>query len=120
MLTPDAAALYQHIRQRRAPTMYQMRALLKKTLVTNEPLFVLNFLIHYFAEDEEFWKSRYLLEDTITELHRLCRLAPVVVTARPPEKTNPSFTHLFDQLQGMNARIIEFLPSLTPHQPYLF
>jgi len=117
-LTPGAAALYRHIRQRRAPTMYQMRALLKNTPETNEPLIVLNFLNHYFAEDEEFWKSRFLLEATIMELHRLSRLAPVVVTARPPEANNSSFTHLFDRLRMEmgtcpNARIIEFLPSPT-------
>lgn len=100
--------------------MFQMRALLKVTPETNEPLIVLNFLNLYFAEDEQFWKSRYMLEETLTELHRLSRLAPVVVTARPPEQTNPSFTHLFDLLQGMNARIIEFLPSPTPQQSLLF
>ncbi len=119
-LTPDAAALYQHIRQRRAPTMYQMRALLKNTPETNEPLLVLNFLNHYFAEDEEFWKSQYMLQDTITELHRLSRLAPVVITSRPPEPKHPSFSHFFDQLQGMNARIIEIHPSPAPQQSRLF
>lgn len=123
-LTPEAASLYQHIRQRRAPTMYQMRALLKKTPETNEPLLILNFLNLYFAEDEEFWKSRYMLEETIRDLYRLSRLAPVVVTARPPEKQHPvsnrSFTYLFDQLQDIDARIVEFHPAPIPQQSRLF
>jgi hypothetical protein len=50
-LTPDIT-LRQHIRQRRAPTAFQVRALLKKTPATPDPLIVLNFLVHYFDEAE--------------------------------------------------------------------
>lgn len=119
-LTPDATRLRTNIRQRRAPTAFQMRALLKKTPTTPEPLIVLNFLVHYFDEDEQFWKSRYLLEDSLHELHRLSCLAPVVVTVRSPLVREPKYVQVIDRLREMTDRVIEFIPQPAPRQTRLF
>jgi hypothetical protein len=119
-LTPEAAVARKRIRQRRAPTAFQMRALLKKTPATPEPLIVLNFLLHYFAEDEQFWKSRYLLEDSLAELHRLSRLAPVVVTVRSPLHQEGKFSQVIARLRGITDRVVEFVPPPVPRQARLF
>jgi len=118
-LTPDVAPR-RHIRQRRAPTAFQMRALLKKTPATRHPLIVLNFLVHYFDEDEQFWKSRYLLEDSLAELHRLSRMGPVVVTVRSPLRQEPKYLQVLNRLRGMTDRVIEFVPAPTSRQLRMF
>ena len=118
-LTPDIT-LRQHIRQRRAPTAFQMLALLKKTPATRDPLIVLNFLVHYFDEDEKFWKSRYLLEGSLAELQRLSRVGPVVVTVHSPLRQEPIYLRVLERLRGMTDRVIEFVPAPTPRQMRMF
>lgn len=118
-LTPDLAPRH-HIRQRRAPTAFQMRALLKKTPATCHPLIILNFLVHYFDEDEQFWKSRYLLEDSLAELHRLSRIGPVVVTVRSPLHQEPKYLQVLNRLRAMTDRLIEFVPAPIPQQLRMF
>jgi hypothetical protein len=119
-LTPDVAVARQRIRQRRAPTAFQMRALLKKTPATWDPLIVLNFLVHYFDEDEQFWKSRYLLEDSLAELRRLSRMGPVVVTVRSPRTTEQRYPGVLDRLREVTDRLIEFVPVPAPQQMSMF
>lgn len=119
-LTPDVAAARQRIRQRRAPTAFQMRALLKKTPATRDPLIVLNFLVHYFDEDEQFWKSRYLLEDSLAELRRLSRIGPVVVTVHSPHTTEQKYLGVLDRLREVTDRVIEFVPGPAPQQVSMF
>jgi hypothetical protein len=118
-LTPDIT-LRQHIRQRRAPTAFQMRALLKKTGATPDPLIILNFLVHYFDEDEKFWKSRYLLEGSLAELCRLSRVGPVVVTVRSPVQQEPMYLQVLKRLREMTDRVIEFVPAPTSQQMSMF
>ncbi len=115
-LTPDAAGVRKRIRQRRAPTAFQLRALLKKTPDTTDPVIVLNFLINYLDDDEEIWKSKYLLEESITELQRLGRRAPVVITVRPPRADAGSHRFLFDRLRDVADQVIEFVPPVQPVQ----
>ena len=119
-LTPDAATVRTRIRQRRAPTAFQMRALLKVTPATPEPLIVLNFLVHYFDEDDQFWKSRYLLEDSLAELQRLGREGPVVVTIRSDPLREPKHIQVIDRLRQLTDRVIEFVPAPAPAQMRLF
>jgi hypothetical protein len=97
-----------------------MRALLKKTPATRHPLIVLNFLVHYFDEDEQFWKSRYLLEDSLAELHRLSRVGPVVVTVRSPLRQEPGYLQVLNRLRGMTDRVIEFVPAPISQQMRMF
>ncbi|HEX6303344.1 MAG TPA: hypothetical protein VFZ76_04080 [Anaerolineales bacterium] len=118
-LTPDIT-LRGHIRQRRAPTAFQMRALLKKTPAARDPLIILNFLVHYFDEDEQFWKSRYLLEDSIAELQRLSHMGPVVVTVRSPTDQEPKYLQVLNRLREMTDRVIEFVSAPTSQQMRLF
>jgi hypothetical protein len=118
-LTPDIA-LRQHIRQRRAPTAFQMRALLKKTPATPDPLIILNFLVHYFDEDEKFWKSRYLLEGSLAEMRRLSRVGPVVVTVRSPLRQEQTYLQVLKRLRGITDRVIEFVSVTTPQQIRMF
>jgi hypothetical protein len=119
-LTPDVVEARQNIRQRRAPTAFQMRALLKKTPATRDPLIVLNFLVHYFDEDEQFWKSHYLLEDSLAELRRLSCMGPVVVTVRSPLTAERKYRRVLERLRGMTDRIIEFVPQPAPQQMCMF
>ena len=119
-LTPEVAEARQYIRQRRAPTAFQMRALLKKTPATQDPLIVLNFLVHYFDEDEQFWKSRYLLEDSLAELRRLSRIGPVVVTVRSPLAAEGKYCGILERLREITDRIIEFVPQPSPQQMCMF
>lgn len=119
-LTPHVAAVRQRICQRRAPTAFQMRALLKNTPATCDPLIVLNFLVHYFDEDEQFWKSRYLLEDSLAELRRLSRMGPVVVTVRSPRTTELKYLGVLDRLREVTDRVIEFVPWPAPQQMCMF
>lgn len=118
-LTPEVAPRG-NIRQRRAPTAFQMRALLKKTPATHHPLIILNFLVHYFDEDEQFWKSRYLFEDSIAELQRLSRMGAVVVTVRSPLGRETKYLQVLNRLREMTDRVIEFVPAPTSQQMRLF
>lgn len=119
-LTPHAERMRKRIRQRRAPTAFQMRALLKETPAARNPLIVLNFLVHYFDEDEAFWKSRYLLEDSLAELQRLSRLAPVVVTVRSPKAGEGRYAQILDRLREGSDKVIEFARAPALKQPRLF
>ena len=119
-LTPEVAEARQYIRQRRAPTAFQMRALLKKTPATQDPLIVLNFLVHYFDEDEQFWKSRYLLEDSLAELRRLSCTGPVVVTVRSPLAAEGKYCGILERLREITDRVIEFVPQPSPQQMCMF
>ncbi len=93
---------------------------MKNTPETTDPIIVLNFLIHYFDDDEELWKSRYLLKDSIDELHRLSQLAPVVVTAQPPPPNHQKYIQLFELLRGMTDNVIELEYPSAPQQLRLF
>jgi hypothetical protein len=115
-LTADAARIRRRIFQRRAPTAFQLRALLQKTEATPEPVVVLNFLINYLDDEEDLWKAEFLLERSIDELHRLSVRAPVLVTARPPRTDQPNQIQLFNQLRSMTDRVIELMPPAPPQQ----
>jgi hypothetical protein len=76
--------------------------------------------VHYFDEDEKFWKSRYLLEGSLAELHRLSRVGPVVVTVRSPLRQEPMYLQVLKGLRGMTDRVIEFVPVTSPQQMHMF
>lgn len=119
-LTPDVAAVARRIQGRRAPTCFQMRALLKNTPDLTDPLIVLNFLSGYLSDEEQLWKSRYLLEDSLAELSRIRQRATVLVTARPPESGQRAHWQLFDLLRGAADKLVKFTHAPPPQQMSLF
>lgn len=118
--TPDAAQVGRRVRTRRAPTAYSMRAVLQDTPLTHEPLIILNFLATFYDPDRDYWKSWNALQESINELNRLQRLAPVVVTVRPPPAGQPESIELFRALQHAAIKEFHFQPAVAPQQLALF
>ena len=111
----------------RAFTCYQMVTLLQETAVSPAPTLVLDLLATFGDESIDLAESVRLLRLAITQLQRLCRLAPVVVSIRPlaqaalcaaPQSDRTILTELV-----MNAATHHFVrepPATAVSQPTLF
>jgi hypothetical protein len=106
-----------NIRLARGFTCYQMVMLLADTpTIPERPVLVLDLLATFYDESVPLAESRRLLENTIIHLRRLCRTAPVMVSARPPSTRYPERLMLLDLLRSASSQITPAeVPAFTPY-----
>ncbi len=97
--TPALTEALERIHLARAFTCYQMLALLSQTPATPYPKVALGMLSTFYDGDVALTESRRLLRESVAHLRRLSRLAPVVVSVRPPPAEQPDRASLLDFLQ---------------------
>ena len=105
----------------RAFTCYQVITLLEETAVSPHPTLVLDLLSTFYDESVSLPEAYRLLKLVVGHLHRLRRLAPVVVSLRPPPPHQPDragFSHPLETI----ADLLLFRPSeeTAVSQPPLF
>ena len=109
--TADLPAVLERIHLSRAFTCYQLVALLKGTSAEPVPTLVLDLLSTFYDENVSTEESLRLLQECITHLQRLNRLAPVAVSVRPgPPESRPEL--LKAMLEAANQ-----VWTLEPHIP---
>jgi hypothetical protein len=69
----------------RAFTCYQVETLLSESLSDLSPVLVLNLLDTFYDENVKLAERLRLLDISLAELRRLCRLASVAVSASQPK-----------------------------------
>jgi hypothetical protein len=104
----------------RAFTCYQAATMLAEMAADNHPLLVLDLLSTFYDENVSLEESRRLLTGCIPHLQRLSRLAPVVVSAKPPAFLCAERAVLVEALQAAagGAWQLEALPA--PQAPTLW
>lgn len=105
-----------NIRLSRGFTCYQMLVLLADTpTIPERPVLVLDLLATFYDESVPLVESRRLLENALIHLRRLCRTAPVMVSARPPSTLCPERMVLLDILRGAATQVMTAeAPRLQP------
>ena len=103
----------------RGETCYQLLHALQKTPDSSLPLIVMDILQSFYDENLTEKEVDWVLKDSIHNLQRLSRSAPVLVSA----SVHPSRPHLLDLLLAAATHTINLLPE-DPHansrQPGLF
>jgi hypothetical protein len=83
--TSGLAEALGRIRLARAFTCYQVLALLEEAPDEGVPTLVFDLLSTFYDEDVKLPESQRLLRRCLAQLGRLSRVAPVIVSARPPK-----------------------------------
>ena len=96
---PDLYAALGRIRIARAFTCYQMLALLEETAPGPHPTLVIDLLDTFYDESAPLDERLRLIDGCLAHLHELSRLAPVAVSIRPPQPSQPDPTGLLDIVQ---------------------
>ena len=96
---PDLYAALSRIRLARAFTCYQLLALLEETLPSSDPTLVIDLLDTFYDESASLSERRRLIENCLLRLRNLSRLAPVVVSVRPPAPEQSDPTGLLEMVQ---------------------
>jgi len=96
---PDLYAALGRIRLARAFTCYQLLALLEKALPNSHPTLVIDLLDTFYDESAPLVERRRLIENCLLHLRSLSRLAPVVVSVRPPAPAQSDPTGLLEMVQ---------------------
>lgn len=105
----------------RAFTCYQVVSLLQKTAVSTRPTLVLDLLATFYDESVEVPEAYRLLREVVNQLHRLRRLAPVIVSLRPVPSHQPDRAGLSQPLEKMANHLLRREPVETVvFQPSLF
>jgi len=112
--TPELDAALKRVQAARSFTAYQMLALLRRAPATPHPKLVCDLLANFYDDSIPPAESLRLLELGIQHLERLNRLAPVVVTARPPQAAQPERRPLFDRLLQAAPEVLTFEPPPEP------
>ncbi len=90
----------------RGETCYQLLHALQKTTPSSQPLIVMDILQSFYEENLTDKEVDWVLEDSIYNLRRLSRSAPVLVSASP----HPSRPNLLDPLLAAATHTINLLP----------
>ena len=106
----------------RAFTCYQVITLLAETAASSHPTLVLDLLATFYDENIELREAHRLLRDVVSQLHRLRRLAPVIVSLRPPPPQQPERAALSRPLEKIADHLLirgpvetaVYQPSLLP------
>ena len=105
----------------RAFTCYQVVTLLEQTAVSAQPTLILDLLATFYDESVELQEAHRLLRQVVCHLHRLRRLAPVIVSLRPPPAQQPDRAGLHHPLEKIaDHLLIREAVETAVHQPTLF
>lgn len=98
----------------RAFTCYQSWALLSETSALPLPLLALDLLTTFYDESVPFPERQRLLRSCLSQLHRLSRRAPVLVSAGIPTQNQPN--ELINLLEDAADEVwrLEIQPPLEP------
>src|SRR5512146_734182 len=83
--TAGLQAALERIHLARAFTCYQVLTLLEEAPDEGVPTLVLDLLATFYDEDVKLPESQRLLRRCLLQLRRLCRSAPLIVSAQPPK-----------------------------------
>lgn len=113
----------------RAFTCYQVVTLLAETAtsagsvqaVSPHPTLILDLLATFYDESVDVREAHRLLRDVVAQLHRLRRLAPVIVSLRPAPPHQPDRAGLSQPLERIADHLLIREPVETAVcQPSLF
>jgi hypothetical protein len=105
----------------RAFTCYQMVSLLQETAVSPHPTLILDLLATFYDESVAVQEAQRLLRQGVAQLNRLRRLAPVIVSLRPPPPHQPDRAALSQPLEKIADHLLIREPAETAvYQPSLF
>jgi hypothetical protein len=90
----------------RAFTCYQVETLLTESVADFSPVLVLNLLDTFYDENVRLPERLRLLEVSLAELRRLCRVASVAVSASLPKRDQPG--ELLEILAGAAGQVWSF------------
>jgi hypothetical protein len=90
----------------RAFTCYQVETLLTEVVADFSPVLVLNLLDTFYDENVKLPERLRLLEVSLSELRRLCRMASVAVSASSPTREQPG--ELLEVLSGAAGQVWSF------------
>ncbi len=90
----------------RAFTCYQVETLLTESVADLSPVLVLNLLDTFYDENVKLAERLRLLEVSLAELRRLCRMASVAVSAGYPTRDQPG--ELLEALAGASGQVWSF------------
>lgn len=104
----------------RAFTCYQLVTLLEQTAVSPHPTLVLDLLATFYDESVGVQEAHRLLRIVVNQLHRLRRLAPVVVSLRPSPPQQPDRAGFSKPLERIADHVLIRQPAETAvYQPSL-
>ncbi len=87
----------------RAFTCYQVETLLTETAADAAPVLVLNLLDTFYDENVKLAERTRLLDTSLAEIRRLCRMASVAVSASYPAINQPA--ELLEKLAGAARQV---------------
>jgi hypothetical protein len=90
----------------RAFTCYQVETLLTEVVTDASPVLVLNLLDTFYDENVKLTERLRLLDVSLAELRRLCRMASVAVSASYPTRDQPG--ELLEVLAGAAGQVWSF------------
>lgn len=106
---PRLTKILERVHLARAFTCYQVLTLLSETPISASPTFVLDLLATFYDESVPLFECTRLLEVCSGHLQRLSKLAPVLVSASPPQKeAQAERIALFKALQESADRVWAF------------
>jgi hypothetical protein len=104
--TSSWQAALERVSVARAFTCYQVETLLSESVADVSPVLVLNLLDTFYDENVKLTERLRLLETSLGELRRLCRMASVAVSASLPTRDQP--TELLEKLAESAGQVWSF------------
>ena len=105
----------------RAFTCYQVVSLLQQTAVSPHPTLILDLLSTFYDESVDLREAHRLLREAVSQLHRLRRLAPVIISLRPTPPHQTDRAGLSQPLEKIADHFLIWEPVETAvYQPLLF
>jgi hypothetical protein len=116
--TASLEAALKRVAIARAFTCYQMAVMLAQQPDGPTPVLILDLLSTYYDESVPLAARLRLLEQGVAQLQRLCRQAPLAVSATPPPAGQPG--ELLARLEATADQVWRFELPVEPQQPRLF
>ena len=105
----------------RAFTCYQVVTLLAETAASPHPTLILDLLATFYDESVEVREAHRLLRQVVIHLHRLRRLAPVIISLRPASPHQPERGSLSQPLEKLaDYLLVRESVETAVYQPSLF
>lgn len=105
----------------RAFTCYQVVTLLAETAVSPYPTLIFDLLFTFYDESVDVREAHRLLREVVAQLHRLRRLAPVIISLRPAPPQQPDRKSLGLPLEKIADHLLIREPvAMAVYQPALF